>query len=659
MPFVPSLFRLLRALRSALCLWPTRTLGLAENTLVLFVHAVGLTALARYLQLDARSIVVVIAALVLFQLALLRTRRISTAWLTPFFFVYAIFAIRFVFIRVLHGTTGGYFDFNLTEWGLPFLDVEAATVAASLYSALILACAFLESRRRAVLVFTTALAVLTLVWASAEYFGHRTSGATGSDPYAYVQMGVDLATRGTFVHRFDLFPEIAPLKIAWYPVVPVGYHLPMNLAGDAVTVWPPGGSVAYALAYRLGGEAAFYWINPLFSLLAALMASLLGWELTRRDTTARRLAIAVLAGVVVATANEQVVWAGVTMVDAQAEFFSAAAVFFALRAHTNPARAYPLLAGAALGAAYDVRLTQLVLALSLLIVLLPNRRAILWSGLAALFVALPDLWYHQLYLGGWLHPESEELALFSIASVADTANNLYQRAFAANEFGWLAPFLLYGGVQLARRARIESWALVAWVGLSLALHLPYPALRLRDLLPEFPALAFVAAYGAVILIAQLLQSPRSWLRLAASLVVFAALELFILRVWNTIPRVGEPTQPNFGYVTEAQRAAFSQLAMLTPTDAVIGATLNAGAIALYSRRDTFRPDGWNPAELREFLQTVRMKHSSVYILEDGGVIDKVLDDLHDFKVQRVATLDVPLFGDGPVPQPGALWRIEK
>ena len=91
---------------------------------------------------------------------------------------------------------------------------------------------------------------------------------------------------------------------------------------------------------------------------------------------------------------------------------------------------------------------------------------------------------------------------------------------------------------------------------------------------------------------------------------------------------------------------------------MIGSVLNDGAIDLYSHRATFRPAGWSPAELREFLQTIRIKHSSIYLLDDGGAMESVLNDLRrDFQVEQIETLDVPLFAPAPQ-QPGTLWRVK-
>ncbi|MGB8648420.1 MAG: glycosyltransferase family 39 protein [Anaerolineae bacterium] len=660
-----SFQRVLRAHAAALTLQPAAPLSFAENLLLALVHAAGAGALARYFQWPWLVSVELALGLVLVLLVLQRTWRLGAAWLAPWFFVYLVLLSRLVYIRLMHGAIYGYYDYNPPEWGLLLLYVEGIAVAALLYSAAILTRDLLDARWRVAVFAAVLLLSLSIAWAGYKYFGQRTSGATGSDPYAYVQMAVDLAERNTPVHRFALFPEIGELQLPWYPLVHVGYHLPMNMQGDAVTVWPPGGAIAYVAAFKLAGEEGLYWVNPAFSLLCGLVAGWLAWALLAQETVGRRWLIVAMSVAYILTASVQVVWAGVTMVDTQAECLSVLVLVFALYACRRQSWLWPLLAGAALGAAYDIRHTQLVLGPSLVLLygFSPRPRAarlqtLLLSAAAALFVALPDLWYHQAYLGGWLHPESEELALFSLKAIGDTANSLYQTAFAANEFGWLLPLLIYGMVQFARRMRIEFAALALWLGLSLALHLPYTALRLRDLLPELPIVALFVSYGLVDLCHKIVRARRLAGQLVGGMVLITLIELCLLRVWNTVPSAWQPPQPIFGYMTQGQRAAFHQLAALTPPGAMIGATLNSGAIELYAQRDSFRPDGWTNAEREQFLQ-VMFKPPAVYLLEDSRALDPVLDELRQhYLVHQVTILDVPLFGDGPPAAPGALWKIE-
>jgi hypothetical protein len=140
--------------------------------------------------------------------------------------------------------------------------------------------------------------------------------------------------------------------------------------------------------------------------------------------------------------------------------------------------------------------------------------------------------------------------------------------------------------------------------------------------------------------------------------IFLALELGIVRVWNTLPRAVEPEPARFGAMTAMQRVSFNQIEQLTPPDAVIGASLNSGAIDLYSHRAAFRPADWSAEQLREFLSVI--KERDVYLLQDNASLETVLNELKsDYRIERVTELDVPLFGDEAVQNPGVLWHLEK
>lgn len=640
-------------------------LARSESLMLLALHALGLLALAQLARVPLWIVPVVVSIFALGALLPRAREIVSPALLAPFWFVYAALALRFVWIRFLGGDVPGYFEYALPDVRV-LLRFEFLTGSAILYAALI-ALALFWSRDRALRFAAASLAGVLLLWASAEYFGHRTFGATGSDPYAYVQMGIDLNQSGSFAHRFDLFWLVASGRMEWFPLVHVGYRLPYDASGDAITVWPPGGAAAYALANALGGEGALYLVNPLFSIACGSVCALLAWELTRRETYTRRVVISSFAAALLLTSREIVNWAGVTMADTQALVFSTLAFYAALRVHRGGGWQWALLAGVLWGAAYEVRHTQLVIGFGLvLLVFLSRARArnlALMFG-TALVVALPDLWYHHAYLGNWLEPESQEIALFAFNAILPSLAAIGQGAFAAAEFGWLVLFALSGVVLYARRARAENYALLLWFAAALLLQLPYAALRLRDLIPQFPILAFYSTFGIVALAGMLGARNGIWASAGAALVIFLALVLCLARVWNTLPRVFLPAPPRFGAMTQAQRASFDAIARLTPANAVIGASLNSGALDLYARRSAFRPADWCSAvrcdALDDFLAITQGEGRTVYILEDNAALSAVLDRLRKtHRVALAAELDVPLFGDGPVVHPGALWEISK
>lgn len=666
----PRLFsppRLVRAQLVALGFLRPEPLQPLEQIVLLFLHAIGLAAIARLLALPPILVILPIAAGAIFQFQrALPGLVFSVTCFGPFAFVYAVIAIRFFYIRLLHQTVSGYFAYSLPDWRVPLLALDVATKAAFGYAVLIALALALNSRSRAALCTALTLSIISVSWAGVEYFNSRTFGATGTDPYAYVQMGIDFASHFAATHRFALFQLVSKQTIAWFPIVHAGYHLPFDLQGNAVSVWPSSGAIAYGILYKVVGEHGLYFVNPLFSLASVLMTGLLAWELTTSESIGVRSLTAAGSIAVFATSNEVVNWAGITMVDSQAAFFSMLAVYLGLRARRSSDLGLSVLAGLALGAAYSVRHTQLVLALGIAILLgfadapLKLRvRNLMAAGMAALLIVLPDLWYHQIYLGGWLHPESEELASYSFNVLPQTLGQLTASLFTGYEFGWVWLFIIIGAVIFARASIVEFVVLATWLLASLALHLPYPALRLRDMLPELPILVFFGVYGTFKSIQIALYFHRPLARLVGATLIFVALDLFILRIWNTIPLVTEPPIPRFGYMTALQRQSIGSLNKLTPPNAIIGASLNSGPIELYAGRSSFRPADWSASDLRIFLETAVRSNLDVFLLEDNSSMATVLTDLrHDYRLTQVDKLDVPLFGDGQIAVPGALWHLQ-
>jgi hypothetical protein len=178
------------------------------------------------------------------------------------------------------------------------------------------------------------------------------------------------------------------------------------------------------------------------------------------------------------------------------------------------------------------------------------------------------------------------------------------------------------------------------------------------LIPEFPILAYYASYGIVASIAGLWARKQRWVAVAAAAVLFLTLQGMVLRISNTIPRVLAEPEARFGAMSQAQRASFETIEIVTPENALVGGSLNSGAIELYSGRNAFRPADWTTGELREFLDIARQNGYQVYLLQDDASLDRVLNDLGStFRVERAAVLDVPLFGERQVPNAGTLWKV--
>jgi hypothetical protein len=519
----------------------------------------------------------------------------------------------------------------------------------------------------------TGLVASTLLWAGIVYLGKRTHGATASDPYAYAQMGVDLAERGTFLHRFPLFQDVMPLGIAWAPLQPVGYHIPRNELGDCPSVWATGASVLLAAGYGLGGEAGLYVTTPIVALLS--LAATWAWvhEFLQRQPKAMRHLTATLTVALVATSPEQVDRLLVPMADAAAQLFTLLTLLFLLRAmrQTDPRYRLWALAGACFAWAYWVRHTQLVLALPAVVAVAlserrgkPTRYALLVLFGSALLAALPDIVYRWRVFGGPLATETTELHLMSLRHIGPVAGQMLRDALVAGEWGYLFPLGLYGAYRLARRWPRRTVVVGTAFGAVLLVHLTYRSLRLRDLISLFPILHMAVAYGAVDLVRRLRHAARGRLeRLGPALppavaVAWVVLSLALAR-WAMIDNLWKRGWASFGYMRPEHRAAFDRLAELTPPDAIVGASLNAGAVMLYTGRDAIRPyDSWTGTEWTIFLQAMRAHGRSVYLLDDGQLMaDFITGEGARRRLTPIEPLRIPIFY-ARERESGWLYRLE-
>jgi len=543
---------------------------------------------------------------------------------------------------------------------------------------------------RAILWRVTAIALLaiTLTWAGVVYLGKRTHGATASDPYAYAQMGVDLAERGTFLHRLSLFEEVMPLGIAWAPLQPVGYHIPRNELGDSPSVWATGASVLLALGYRILGEPGLYVTTPIVALLALGATWALVQEALRGRARSTRYLTGALAVTLTATSTEHVDRLLVPMADASAQLFTALTLTFALRGmHQLQDQGRSiwsfLLAGFCTAWAYWTRHTQIVLTLPVVLAALlgiqpaqPNRARsrrpsvallslLIFFG-AALLAALPDIVYRWRHFGGPFATETTELPLMALQHIGPVGWQMLRDALVAGEWGYLFPLAVYGGYRLARDRRREAIVLGSALLAVLVVHLTYRSLRLRDLISLFPLVNLAVGYGAVTLARWargLLPGPARRARLGRALLPAGAIGWIILSLalsrWAMVDNAWRPGWASFGYMRAEQRAAFDRLAELTPPEAIIGASLNAGAIMMYTGRDAIRPyDSWTGEEWGVFLRAMQARRRPVYLLDDGELMAEFIDrDRGRHRLTPIEGLEVPLFYSRDR-DTGWLYRLE-
>jgi len=587
-------------------------------------------------------------------------RRSALATLTPLAFAYAATVLHGLGVR-LPGIWNGVLS--------PLLTLIVATG----YGLAIAGWLASGASRRFVVAGAGLLVAAALGWSAWAGWTLRAHGVTGSDPYAYAQMGIDLATRGTVLHPFPLAALAYALNLPIYPTVHVGYRIPDAATLQAATVWPPGYAAFTGLAYRLAGEAGLFLITPLLNLLALLAA---GWfalvAAGRRSPAA--FAVAGLTVALTATAYQQVEMQMTPMADIAAQLFTVLAIGLALGAQGRGAPLRAALSGLCLGIAFDIRYTQVLLAPAIALALVWGARGFARARLglvaicagAAWLAAAPVLAYHWVVFGSPFVTGSDELAHFSPARLPEMAGRALGALGHYREFGLLAPPLVVGLLAAARRSRRALVvALLAFVVLF-GFHALYAYLRLRDLLFLFPFLSWLAALGIVTAAraaywaARRSSRPRAWAALRVGLVGALSVCL-VLRAMETLAMPANRGFAAFGHLTAAQRASFDRLRQLTPEDAVIGASLNSGAVELHAGRLAFRPAGWTADALVRFVDALRAAGRLVFVLDDGEAMGEALRTLRArYGLVEVARLDVPYYdaiGGGSRNRRAPLYRL--
>ncbi len=643
-------------------------LSFPATALLLAVHLLGLIVLATHF---GRAYSWMVGLFLL----LLSPQLLHSLWvrkwvvyleaLTPLWFAYlAAIACRLCG-KLLTQPLALYDGFAYPDVLSSLLRVEPILLACAIYA--LLCQGYLLSLRqnrldRYVLYVGASLISVVFIWAGAEYFLHRTHGVTANDPYAYSQMAVDIAHHGHPLHKFSLFPRISTLGISWWPVVHYGYQVrvpPLRGDGTTATDWPAGWPVLLSLGYLLLGEEGLYLSNPIVALLCLGAVGALVAEVLHDRTWGERLLGGAFAAFTLATSYEQVDRLLVPMADASVQLFTVLTVFFVLRAMRGKHRLDAILGGFCFGWAYFIRHTQLVLGLcGLVAVLTLGRCRFSWKerwefiglfSLSSFLVAIPDLLYHQLVFGHFLIPESAELHLFNLANVPAIAALMWQRSLSGNEFGYLSPLILYGAYRMYVERRSQFLVLVCAALAILLTHLPYAALRLRDLLSLFPLVLVWAAYAAVDLWRRvpLRREGVSYMRYAVSVMILLVFLLLpALRAWGILPRPWGSYRASFGYVSVEERRAFDLVGDHTLEGSVVGSSLNGGAIDLYAGRQAFRPAFWTVQELDVFLKEMFREGRAVYILDDGEALKPSLEHARvHYKVVPLLDLSVPLFGD--------------
>jgi hypothetical protein len=247
------------------------------------------------------------------------------------------------------------------------------------------------------------------------------------------------------------------------------------------------------------------------------------------------------------------------------------------------------------------------------------------------------------------------------------------------EFLYLLSFVVWGALRGGLSFRRPSVVLVAWLAVIGVFHLSYSALRARDLLSVFPVLVLWAGMGIADALAAARAfartqppavtqpaAPRAgghaWRAVVPLLVALAVLACLWARGRETLDiATGRPYFTTFGYLQPEQRRAFDTLAALTPPDAIVASSLNAGPLVLYAGRAAVRPAYWSAAEWQTFVARALGEGRALYALADGAEMEGPIAALRaGHRLVQVADLPLPYFSPngGSDDRRLALYRVE-
>ncbi len=644
----------------------------AQITLLLF-HLAALALTARLAHWPY-ILVLLTVALVIFPLYRYSHTPTPPHSLFPLFVLYAVTALRLA-IALIARASCPTCSATLTV-PEPFASILSFEWAAIFSLALFIVhrSSFIIPSAYQPRLATLALAALGLIWIATLYPRLIPAGVTAADPFAYVQMGIDLAAHGTPLHTFPLARLAFDLHLPVYPTLFVGYTIPRLPGGPSATVWPPGFPALLALALKLAGERGLYWLNPVIACLSLAATYLLARRVLQLPPF-----FSVLAAALLLTSLEQTIRLSTPLADLATQLFTTLAIIAAfsqwkLEVGDGKFEIWSLGLGVFSALAYLTRYTQLLLIPGLVIgrwLLVPSDRRsaagrwwlaftrqratggdspfdlrrprafklLLRSFIVhcSLFivsfflVSLPDFAYRTVAFGSPFAFASGELAQFSLADVPAVALRLL--ADLAADFNVAVPFIIIGIIVLLRRHRRLALALTLVLGPAILFHLPYHYLKLRDLLFIFPTLCVLAAFGARAVISGQWSEVSSWksgdsnhrsrfiLHAQRSFFIFHS-SLFIVLAFRFNAQL--PFLNGFytyGFLTAGQRAQIESIADLTPPDAIVAGSLNTGAVSLYAGRDTLRPGrllqpgrNWSDAE---FLAFVKAAGRPLYLLMDS------------------------------------------
>jgi hypothetical protein len=443
--------------------------------------------------------------------------------------------------------------------------------------------------------FTVPLAVLLAVYVGVRY---GSFAAAGSDSYGY------LSQARLWLSGIPRVEQPWVQDFSWpnreWVFSPLGYR-PFSPDGTIVPTYPAGLPLAMALFLSVLGDNGAFYVVPALGAFTVWFTYLLGKEATGSRAAGAFAALLLLASPVFLTH----VMVPMSDVPAAAGWTLVAVLVLKQR---------PLAAGMVSGLTLLVRPNLIPLALMPVFAWQQRREPLIQYAMGIVPGLLAVMVINVLLYGGPMttgYPSLFELYAFSSLPL-----NL------RNYVGWIVqtqtPLILLALVPLFVREALRERhsgvspraCLAALVGLTFLSYLFYATFDhwfyLRFLLPAYPAL-FVLLAAAIRWIASKLPVEA---RVPAAALVCAALIPFGVNVGRNAGIFGVAA-----YEGRHVRAA-SEVASLTPADAIVLSVQHSGSVRYYANRITLRYDWLDNGALDATLRDIAAKGRRAYLVVD-------------------------------------------
>jgi len=419
--------------------------------------------------------------------------------------------------------------------------------------------------------------------------------AGGADAYGYVSQA-SLWARGQLVTPDPLAAVESMLGQA---AVPLGYRL-APIPGAIVPIYSPGLPLAMALALKIAGPSAVYYVVPMLGGLAVWLTYILGARLEGPIT-------GTIAAVLFAFSPLFIFHTLEPMSDVPVTTWWLLAWVFAI----SPSTWAPLGAGLAVSAAVLTRPNLVPLAIVLVAVVGANRprlpRLALFAAGSIPGCLIVGALNAHLYDSPLASGYGQFRTLYAWDRWRENLGRYTEWLIELNSPGLLLAFL----APLVTRVRF-ALAMLAFFILLLVCYLFYIVYDtwpfLRFLLPAFPLL-FVLASAVIV---------RGLERLPVEL---RSAAVFLLCVLLPIWYVVKADSISVFHIQRAEHrypAVGKEIGRTLPANAIVLSRIQSGSVRLYGNRLTARWDFIEPARFDETIDALRGRGYELYLLVEDS-----------------------------------------